>query len=176
MRLRIFEAAAGRHWRGAALQHHDRLVVAGRYLLAILIGNLLWETAQIPLYTIWRDGSPGQIAFAVVHCSAGDLLIASTALLGALILLGGRQWPYRRFGAVGLVVVAASLAYTVFSEWLNTDIRGSWAYSVWMPKLPVIGTGMAPLGQWMVIPPLALLWARRRIRPGEDGPQRTAQA
>jgi hypothetical protein len=166
---------AGRGAGGSGLWD-DWLIVFGRYLLAILIGNLLWETAQIPLYTIWRDGSPGQVAFAVVHCSAGDLLIASTALLGALALLGGGQWPYRRFGVVGSVAVAGGLAYTVFSEWLNTDIRGSWAYSVWMPRLPIIGTGLAPLGQWMAIPPLALLWARRGIRPGGDRPQGTAQA
>jgi hypothetical protein len=176
MRLRILESAAVRHWRGAAPLHRDGLVVAGRYLPAILVGNLLWETGQIPLYTIWHDGSPGQIAFAVIHCSAGDLLIASTALLGALILLGGRQWPHRRFGMVGAIAVAGGLAYTVFSEWLNTDVQGSWAYSAWMPKLPVIGTGLAPLGQWMVVPPLALLWARRGIRPGGDGPQRMAAA
>jgi hypothetical protein len=75
MRQRILEEAA-------VLRHRDRLVVAGRYLLAILIGNLLWEAAQIPLYTIWRDGSPGQIAFAVIHCSGGDLLIASAACWG----------------------------------------------------------------------------------------------
>jgi len=168
MRQRILEEAA-------VLRHRDRLVVAGRYLLAILIGNLLWEAAQIPLYTIWRDGSPGQIAFAVIHCSGGDLLIASAALLGALILLGGRQWPRRRFGVVGVIAVGGGLAYTVFSEWLNTDIRGSWTYSAWMPKLPVIGTGLAPLGQWMVVPPLALLWARHGIRLAEDGPQRAAQ-
>jgi hypothetical protein len=151
-------------------------VTFGRYLLAILIGNLLWETAQIPLYTIWRDGSLDQIAFAIVHCSAGDLLIASTALLGALLVVGGKQWPRRRFSAVGSVAVAGGLAYTVFSEWLNTGIRGTWAYSVWMPKLPIIGTGLAPLAQWIVVPTLALLWARRGVRRGDERPPRTAQA
>src|SRR6266481_6232807 len=32
-----------------------RLIVFGRYLLAILLGNLLWEFAQLPLYTVWRN-------------------------------------------------------------------------------------------------------------------------
>ena len=40
------------------LPRRDRLSAVGRYLLTILVGNLLWESAQLPLYTIWRDGSP----------------------------------------------------------------------------------------------------------------------
>ena len=152
-----------------------RLFVFGRYLLAILIGNLLWEAAQLPLYTIWRDGSPGQIALAALHCTVGDLLIASGALLGALLLIGGSRWPQRRFGAVGATAVVGGLAYTVFSEWLNTEIRGSWAYSDWMPTLPVIGTGLAPLMQWIVVPTLALLWVRRGVRQASGGTARVTR-
>ena len=45
--------------------------------------------------------------------------------------------------------------YTIFSEWLNTSVRGSWTYSDLMPVVPVIGTGLAPLLQWCVVPTLA---------------------
>jgi hypothetical protein len=155
----------------ALLPRRDRLLAVGRYVLAIGIGNLLWEAGQLPLYTIWRDGSPGQIAFAALHCTAGDLLIATSALLGALVLLGGAEWPQRRFHLVGAAAVAGGLAYTVFSEWLNTEIRGSWAYSAWMPKLPVIGTGLAPLVQWILVPTLGLLWARGKVRQDGDPPR-----
>ena len=43
-------------------------------------GHLLWETAQLPLYTIWWTGTLHQILFALIHCSAGDLLITSAVL------------------------------------------------------------------------------------------------
>lgn len=33
--------------------------------------NLLWEIAQLPLYTIYEEGEPAAIAFAVAHCTAG---------------------------------------------------------------------------------------------------------
>jgi hypothetical protein len=143
------------------------LMVAGRYLLAILMVNLAWEFAQLPLYTIWRTGTPGQIAFAALHCTGGDVLIAASVFLGTVVVIGGRGWPCRRFGAVAATTVTASLLYTVFSEWLNTEIRGSWAYSSWMPKLPLVGTGLAPFAQWLVVPTLAFMWARRRIRPAD---------
>jgi len=46
-------------------------------------------------------------------------------------------------------------------------MRGSrWAYSEAMPHLPVLGTGLLPLLQWLVIPPLVLWFIRRQIAPG----------
>lgn len=136
-----------------------------RYILAITFGNLVWEFAQLPLYTIWYEGSPDEVVFAAVHCTGGDLLIASSALLSALIIAGNRHWPHAGFGTVGTIAVLGGFAYTVFSEWLNTEIRGRWAYTEWMPTLPLIGTGLAPLAQWLLGPPLALWWARRGTPP-----------
>jgi len=144
----------------------DWLTVFRRYVVAIALGNLAWEFAQLPLYTIWHDGTPGEIVFAAVHCTGGDLLIAITALLGALIVAGDRRWPHARFRTVAAIAVGGGLSYTVFSEWLNTEIRGTWAYTAWMPTLPLIGSGLAPLAQWMLIPPLALWWAGRGLAVG----------
>lgn len=134
-----------------------------RYVVAIAVGNLVWEFAQLSLYTIWHEGTPREIVFAAVHCTGGDLLIASTALLGALVMAGDRRWPHARFRLVAVLAVASGLAYTVFSEWLNTEIRGTWAYTGWMPTLPLIGSGLAPFAQWLLVPSLALWWARRSL-------------
>jgi hypothetical protein len=89
------------------------------------------------------------------------MLIATSALMGALVIAGDGRWPYARFGIVALITILGGLAYTVFSEWLNTEIRGSWAYTDWMPTLPLIGAGLAPFAQWLLIPPLALWWVKR---------------
>ena len=167
-------AANRRGLSSVATPFRVRLIAFDRYLLVILFGNVVWEFAQMPLYTIWQDGTPRHIAFAALHCAAGDLLIAASALLAAIALVGGSHWPDRRFGAVGTIAVAAGLLYTVFSEWLNTDIRGNWAYTTLMPKLPLIGTGLAPLIQWLVVPTVALLWARRGIRWPGNLPKGTA--
>lgn len=134
----------------------DWLTVFRRYVAAIALGNLAWEFAQLPLYTIWHQGTPREIVFAAVYCTAGDLLIASTALLGALIVAGDGRWPHARFKLVAVLAVAGGLAYTAFSEWLNTENRGSWAYTGLMPTLPLIGSGLAPLAQWVLVPSLAL--------------------
>ncbi|MBI2735959.1 MAG: hypothetical protein HYX38_05320 [Rhodospirillales bacterium] len=146
--------------------HGSWLIVLRRYLLAIALGNLAWEFLQLPLYTIWHEGTPGEIVFAAIHCAAGDVLIAGAALLSALLILADGSWPLARYRIVAGAAVIGGLAYTIFSEWLNTEIRGSWAYSEWMPKLPLIRSGLAPVAQWVLIPPAAFWWAKRTISQG----------
>ena len=80
---------------------------------------------------------------AVCRCTAGDLLITASALaLAALIARIGR-WPF--FGnRMMLTAILLGLCYTVFSEWLNTQVRLSWSYSETMPLLTPLGTGLTP--------------------------------
>lgn len=149
---------------GAVAAPAGWLAALRAYLLVLAGGNLVWEAAHLPLYTIWRTGTWRENVFAVVHCTGGDLLIATASLTLALVLTGHAQWPARRFGAVAALAMTFGLAYTTFSEWLNIVVRDSWAYSELMPVLTVAGfdLGLSPLAQWIVVPLLAFAWARRR--------------
>ena len=133
-----------------------------RYLGTVAVANLVWEFAQLPLYTIWQTGSPGSIAFAAFHCTAGDILIALAAVTLALALFGSDAWPRDGYLRVVAVATAVGFGYTLYSEWLNTAVRQSWAYAPTMPTLPLLRTGLAPAAQWLILPPLALWWARRK--------------
>lgn len=136
-----------------------------RYLLLILVGNVVWEVAQLPLFTIWYTGTPGEIVFAVLHCTGGDLLIAGFALLGSLLISRDKGWPYASFTKVAILTILSGLAYTIYSEWHNTEILRNWAYSDLMPTLPLTGTGTAPFLQWLLVPSLAFWWASRGLVP-----------
>jgi hypothetical protein len=68
-----------------------------RYLAVMVLGNLVWEFAHLPLYTLWETGSPGEIVFAAIHCTGGDILIALSALTAALFVFGTDQWPRRGY-------------------------------------------------------------------------------
>lgn len=140
-----------------------------RYLLLVGSANLVWEIAQLPLYTIWTEGTVQRIVFAVLHCTAGDLLIASASLLGALLLIGLPAWPADRYWPTAALAIVIGLAYTIYSEWLNTEVRASWAYSDWMPRLAWIGIGAAPFAQWIVIPVGAFIWLRRATSDRRGG-------
>jgi len=154
----------------AAAWYRDRdarSLIAFGYLPWLGGLNLAWETAQLPLYTLWSEASAGTIAFSVAHCTAGDIAIGAAALIMVLVLGRERavaQWHWRRIAAW---TALAGAAYTVFSEWSNTAILGSWAYSELMPTLEVAGIeiGLSPLLQWFVLPPLALYLGGKSWRP-----------
>jgi len=141
------------------------------YLGVLAAASLVWEMAHLPLYTIWSTGSWRENAFAVVHCTGGDVLIGLTALATALVLAGTPGWPARSFRTVAGVAIPIGLAYTAFSEWLNVYVRGAWAYSEWMPLLHLGGKaiGLTPLAQWVVVPALAFAAVRRRCGLQDGG-------
>ncbi|MEQ8396159.1 MAG: hypothetical protein RIB85_13335 [Thalassobaculum sp.] len=139
--------------------------VLRRYLAFVFPLHLLWEFAHLPLYTIWHDAGTAEVLFAAVHCTGGDLLIAMAALLLALMVLGN-GWPvdpraHRRVAGAALIM---GIGYTVFSEWLNIEVRGTWEYSALMPVLPPIGTGLSPILQWIAIPLAGFGWAYRPLK------------
>lgn len=146
---------------GNTVSSGDWLQALRRFVLASALANLVWEFAQLPLYTIWYEGSAREIIVAAVHCTGGDILISTTSLLGALVIIGTGHWPRANFLSVAAAAIVGGIAYAIFSEWLNTEIRGSWAYSEFMPILPFVGAGLSPLAQWIIVPVIALWWARR---------------
>jgi len=132
------------------------------YLAVIAAGNLAWESLHLPLYTLWRTGTRGDQAFAVIHCTGGDLLIALASLILALITAGDRRWPGNGYWRVAMSAIVLGLAYTIFSEWLNVAARGTWTYSERMPVLPLFSfnLGLSPLLQWIIVPVLGFCIAR----------------
>ena len=136
------------------------LVAIRRYVVAVTVGNLLWETAHLPLYTLWRSDPVRSLVRAVLHCTAGDIVVALVSLVIALATVCNARWPDERSVAVAIAVVTAGVAYAIGSEYLNTVLRRSWTYTEWMPTLPWVGTGLAPLAQWVVVPAFALFSAR----------------
>ena len=137
-----------------------RVIRAGAvWAAASLLPNLLWEVAQLPLYTLWYTDSTGQVAYAIIHCTLGDGLISAAGFIMAAGMLRDSNWPEAlpRLGA--LFTTALALAYTVFSEYRNVYVARNWAYSELMPT--VFGLGLSPLLQWVVAPTLTLVLYRR---------------
>lgn len=148
----------------------DRRSLLCRYLGASIIGHLIWETLQLPLYTLWTTGTVQQKVFAIAHCTIGDVLIAAASLLAAWAVFARARGANAGAAPVWVASLALGLSYTIFSEWLNTSVRGSWTYSQLMPVVPLIGTGLAPLLQWIVVPTLAMWAALARAPWRHDTP------
>lgn len=138
--------------------------VAVRYIGALAACDLVWELLHLPLYTLWQKASAGYLAFTALHCWIGDILIGA-ASRGLSVVVVSRHWPSVGYVRVATITVLIGVAYTVFSEWLNIAVRGSWDYAPAMPRIPPFGTGLSPLLQWIVVPVAAFVWAKPRVAP-----------
>ena len=148
----------------------DNIEVSVRLAAVFLLLNLGWGVFQIPLYTIWWSEPWSQIILAVLHCTLGDLLIGAIALALA-IGVAGRRWPADRLARRRVVVLTtlAGASYTILSEWLNVEVRQTWAYTDLMPRFPPLGTGLTPVLQWLLLPAIALTIV---IKPGQTAQRR----
>lgn len=152
----------------ASVARQHWLAVLRSYVATVAIGNFIWEVAHLPLYTIWRTGTAGENGLAVVHCTVGDVVLALGIFAVALLIAGKRDWPVHSFWRVAVLTVLLGIGSTLLLEWLNVVIWKSWAYSSFMPVLPLPGfdVGLSPLLQWIVVPLLAL-WRAGRHRSAE---------
>lgn len=132
------------------------LRAAARYIAFLAVVNLIWEVAQLPLYSIWSFGSPAMLATVTLHGTAGNLVIMAWTLgLGWLcsgLPLLTRPLPYR----FALFTVASGAIYTAASEWWHTQIARTWSYSPLMPLIPGTPIGLSPVLEWIILPALAL--------------------
>jgi hypothetical protein len=135
-----------------------------RWAVLSLALNLVWEIAQFPLYTLVANPSRLGVAYAVVHCTVGDVIIAVASFLLAGIALRDPDWTSSRPWAGGAIAMAFGLIYTAYSEWVNVYQAGSWGYAPDMPL--VFGIGVSPLLQWLVVPLLTLSIFRMRTNWG----------
>lgn len=94
-------------------------------------------------------------------------MIAALALLAALAFFAPASWPDAGLARTYVAALVFDLGYTIFSEWLNTSVKQSWTYSQRMPVLPMLGTSLSPLLQWVLVPTVAL-WIAVGRRPWVD--------
>lgn len=141
---------------------------AGLWAALAFVLNLAWEIAQIRFYTIWTEEDRLSVAWALLHCSLGDVLIALTMFALAGLVLRRADWPETHPWAGGAIAVSGALAYTAWSEWYNVYRAGSWAYSASMPLL--FGIGILPLLQWLILPAALVLVYRRLVANASPRP------
>ena len=135
---------------------------AGLWSALAFVLNLAWEIAHVRLYTIWAEADGTGVAWALLHCSIGDVVIALTMFVLAGIALWRADWPASRPWTGSVIVVIGAMAFTAWSEWYNVYGAGNWGYTASMPM--IFGIGLSPLLQWLILPP-AMVGAYRKLGP-----------
>ena len=126
--------------------------------------NFFWEMVQSPFYDDINRKTYVEILVSRLHCTLGDVLIVLGSYWIVAWVVKNRHWviDFRARDVVGFTLLG--IGYTIVSEWVNVDIRGAWGYGASMPRVPLLGTGLAPFIQWVVLPPLIAGVTRRLLR------------
>jgi len=141
---------------------------SGRWIAVILVTFALhfaWEMAQGNLFQLMQSMPFWRATAWCARATAGDLVITTIAF-SAAAMSGGLHWPLiRRRLSPALIFLTVGILITIGYE-IYAVSTGRWAYDEQMPQ--ILGIGLSPLLQWIVIPLLEIaafgvIWRRARI-------------
>lgn len=128
--------------------------------------HFVWELIQTPLYECFRDMHYYTVVLLIIRATLGDVLISLAAFWSASVAVRSRFWIIDK-GKKGLwVFLGMGMLITVVFEELATGPLNLWEYADAMPILPILGTGLAPVAQWVILPLLQLWFVRRQLLGG----------
>ena len=130
-------------------------------LFFALLLHFMWEMLQVPLYAQLPGATHWDGIRTCLRATFGDAAIALAAYWCAAAAGRSRQWFRRPGRGAFWTYLAVGLVATVVLERLATGSAQRWAYAPAMPMVPLLGVGLAPIMQWLVLPPM-LLWITRR--------------
>ncbi|PKO72072.1 MAG: hypothetical protein CVU20_03765 [Betaproteobacteria bacterium HGW-Betaproteobacteria-14] len=126
--------------------------------------NLPWELLQVPFFAGMSSIAHWDGVIQCVTAAAGDAVILLVAFWATACLWRERMWITQPSLNATIAFVATGIAVTIALEWWATGDSGRWTYAKTMPTIPGLGTGVLPLLQWLLIPPLVVWLVRRQIR------------
>lgn len=131
--------------------------------LAVVV-NYPWEWAQSRLYVL--PGGADVHWWMCAGASVADALLVLVIFWICRLVIGRHDW-YLRPGVRGYAILLLSGAVaSVVIEWITIHGVQWWAYSSDMPLVPGLHTGLTPVAQMLVLPPLIftlLAWWHRKM-------------
>lgn len=131
-------------------------------LFAFLL-NYPWEFLQVPFFEGMAAAPHWDAVRFCTRATLGDAVIALIAFWAVAAWTHSRGWILQPSTKQILGFVVVGLAITVAFEWLATEVLVRWAYAERMPTIPLLGTGILPLLQWIVLPPIIVWFVRRQL-------------
>ncbi|WP_370321743.1 hypothetical protein [Oricola sp.] len=128
--------------------------------------HFVWEYLQAPTYAGMAELLHWEGVKLCTSATIGDVGFALTAYWIASAAARSRYWFADPKPLHFLIYLAVGIALTISFEYYYTEVSMRWTYSDLMPLVPPFDTGLSPLLQWLVIPPLVIWFTRRQIDGG----------
>lgn len=125
--------------------------------------NFVWEMWQIPFFVALSSGPHWDGVAACTQATFGDAAISLVAFWSVAAFARSRRWILAPSATQIWSFVLVGVVTTIAFEALATGVLERWSYSPSMPTLPILGTGLFPLLQWILLPPLTIWFVRRQL-------------
>jgi hypothetical protein len=132
--------------------------------------HFAWEVLQAPLFARMATDGHWQATLMCLEATFGDLGIALAAFIAAAARDRSLAWFMRPSAGSVVTYIATGVLFTTAFEWHAVYWANRWAYSDLMPIVPFLGIGLAPLLQWLALPPVVLHVLKRYERGGPIEP------
>jgi hypothetical protein len=125
--------------------------------------HFVWEFLQVPAYAGMAAIDHWDGVKLCLSATVGDTGLAVTAFWAASVAARTRYWIVRPCPRDLLIFVATGIVLTIGFEYYHTNVSLRWTYADAMPVVPPFGTGLVPLLQWTLIPPVVVWLAARHL-------------
>lgn len=125
--------------------------------------NYPWEFLQVPFFEGMATAPHWSAVKLCTRAALGDALILVFDYWVVSAAIRRRRWITHPEWSHVAAFVGVGLLVTLLFEGLATGPLDRWEYAGTMPIIPLLGIGLAPLLQWLVLPPLLLWLVRRQI-------------
>ena len=127
--------------------------------------HFVWETLQMPFFEIPSESTILDVTRGCTQATLGDAGISLASFWAVAVVAKSRQWICRPTWRqiVGFIIVGVLI--TIVFEFVATGPLDRWTYADAMATLPILGTGLLPILQWITLPPL-VVWLVSRQVPG----------
>lgn len=158
----------GRLVFGGKMTRSDRSIWAVPEITVAFLSfflHFVWEFLQVPFFAGLPTSEHWPAIKVCTRATIGDVGFALIAFWTTAAFSRSRRWITMSSGRELAVFLTVGLVLTVVAEFHATEVAGRWSYADAMPTLPVLGTGLTPLLQWIVVPLLVVSLGRRTIAP-----------
>ena len=131
--------------------------------------HFVWESLQVPTYAGMAEMDHWEATKLCTSATFGDVGFALTAFWTTSLAARTRRWIWRPSAWQAGLFVLIGVSLTIGFEYYYGQVSLRWTYSELMPIVPPLGTGLSPLMQWLIIPPLVIWFARRQVRSQPAG-------
>ncbi len=130
------------------------------FLFAFLL-NFVYEVWQSPYFEFYKMPSLSDKIGYITHCTIGDGVITVICYWLLSLLQCNRRWILTPTCQLTLFFTSLGWIYTVVSEIYR--VRVAKLYGVPVFVIPIVEISWLPLLQWIVLPAIVLLLARRQM-------------